>query len=107
MQTSTVQIPTFLTNLVHSWHSSLVAVASAALAWFQVHQSGETISQAIHDPVFQVLMLVAFLGSVTKDSNVTGGTSGQPSTPQALADANQHPSTIEPPVGPAAVAKPQ
>ena len=41
---------------------------------------------------------LAGLGITAKQYNTTGGSVGQPSTPEALAIANQAPSTINPPV---------
>jgi len=41
---------------------------------------------------------LAAFGIVSKQFNVTGGEVGQPSTPEALAVANQAPSVINPPV---------
>jgi len=42
---------------------------------------------------------LAAFGIVAKDANVTGGSVGQPSTPEALHAANQAPSIANPPAG--------
>lgn len=62
----------------------------------------EPILQAVKDPAVQTFLVMGILGLLAKDFNVTGGTAGQPSSPQALMDANQHPSVANPPVGPMA-----
>jgi hypothetical protein len=80
-----------------SWKSSFIGVAGVFLAALQAHNA-PTWSAAFHDHGFQMAILIGILGWVAKDSNVTGGTKGQPSSPSALADANQEPSKSKPPV---------
>jgi hypothetical protein len=41
---------------------------------------------------------LAAFGIAAKDKDVTGGTKGQPSTPIAIMEANQAPSTVNPPI---------
>jgi len=83
-------------KLPASWKTFVVGVASMLLAVIQgFHEP--SISAAIHDPAFQMAVLLGFLGFLAKDFNVTGGTVGQPSTPQALEAASQAPSTANPP----------
>jgi len=50
--------------------------------------------------VFTMAGGLASFGVVAKDKNVTGGDVGQPSTPQALTDANQAHSAVNPPALP-------
>lgn len=89
-----------------NWKPILVGLVAIATAAWQT-LSYPSPQAALSDPLlFQKLLpalLVAALGFVAKQHNVTGGQVGQPSSPQALFDANQHPSAVNVPVGPAAV----
>jgi hypothetical protein len=78
----------FPPSFAKSWKTSLLGILSLFVsAWQGFHDP--TMLAAIQDPKVQMAVLVGVIGLVAKDGNVTGGTSGQPSTPQALADANQ------------------
>lgn len=80
-----------------SWKSTLVGVGSAVIAVIQASSYHGDWLAAIHDRSVQMAIVVAILGWVTKDSQVTGGRIGQPSTPDAVEAANQAPSPINPP----------
>ena len=80
-----------------SWKSTLIGIVGLVLGILQASSHNGDWVAALHDRSVQLAIAVAILGFVSKDSNVTGGTSGQPSTAQALADANQHPSAVNPP----------
>lgn len=73
-----------------SWKTTLLGVASLFVAAMQSYGDG-TIAAALQDPRVQTAVLIGAIGLFAKDSNVTGGTVGQPSTPKALAAANQAP----------------
>lgn len=80
-----------------NWLPKLVGVASGALAFFQAYMIHDWHA-VIKDPTTMCLFIVSVHGFVTKQVNVTGGDSGQPSTPEALHAANQAVSTVNPPV---------
>jgi hypothetical protein len=82
---------------MYSWKSTLIGVISAAVGVIQA-STDPTWMDALKDPKVQLAIVVAILGWVSKDSNVTGGNSGQPSTPKALHDANQAPNPVNRPV---------
>ena len=85
----------FPPSFAKSWKTTAVGIASAVLAavqGFKAFQTGDWHALG-HDPLVYVAVLGALQGLASKDANVTGGTSGQPSTPAALADANQAPAT--------------
>jgi hypothetical protein len=82
-----------------SWKTALAGIISFLLAAYQGSHD-LTISGAIHDPQFQTLVVVGLLGLLAKDFDVTGGTTGQPSTPAAMKEANQAPSVANPPAKP-------
>jgi hypothetical protein len=73
-----------------SWKTTALGLVSAALGFWQAYMI-HSWAAIFHDPTTLALFALALLGAVSKDHNVTGGTSGQPSTPAALADANQAP----------------
>jgi hypothetical protein len=80
-------------SFAKSWMTTGVGLLSAiypAVQGFKAFQTGDWHGLA-HDPLVYVAVLGAVQGFVSKDANVTGGTSGQPSTLKALADANQAP----------------
>ena len=82
---------TFPPTFAKSWKTTTMGFLAAiypVAQGFKAFQTGDwkTLS---HDPIFWGAMIVAVQGWVGKDGNVTGGSVGQPSTPQALADANQ------------------
>ena len=79
-----------------SWRTALVGVLSVFYAAMNAYGDG-SLQMAIHDPKVQIAVLVALLGILAKDSQVTGGTTGQPSTPEAMKTANQQPSAEHPP----------
>ena len=81
-----------------SWKTTLAGWLSGAamvgLEYYATkHVSPQTVVAALG---------VAGVGTMAKDSNVTGGDVGQPSTPQALTDANQAHSVANPPIVPPA-----
>jgi hypothetical protein len=83
----------FPPSFAKSWMTSLVGLLSAiypVAQGFKAFQTGDW-KTLLHDPLFYIAMLGTAQGFVSKDAQVTGGTSGQPSTPQALKDANQAP----------------
>jgi hypothetical protein len=71
-----------------SWKTTLSGVAAVTLGVLQGFHHA-TLLEAVKDPLVQMGLFVGILGFFAKDSAVTGGTIGQPSTPQALSDANQ------------------
>ena len=78
-------------NTIKSWKTTLIGVASLILGTVQTYNEGWAM--AIHDPKVQMAVVVAVLGFIAKDGDVTGGSVGIPSTPEALAAANQAPAT--------------
>lgn len=78
--------PAFAKN----WKTTLTGVAGFFIAAMQTYNA-PTFSAAAHDPRVQMAVIVGILGLIAKDHNVTGGDTGQPSTPQALKDANAAP----------------
>jgi hypothetical protein len=96
----TIKDPTMTINLppaMNSWKSTLIGVVSAVIGVIQASSDHDWLV-AIKDHNVQLMMVVAVLGFVSKDANVTGGTTGQPSTPKALHDANQAPSVTNQPI---------
>lgn len=93
MAKMTITIPSFPA----SWMPKLISLALAVDGAYQAIGYKGDWQAAIHDHSVQTTLIAAVLAWVVKQSNVTGGNSGQPSTPQALADANQHPSVVNPP----------
>lgn len=98
----TINIP-LPAGLLKSWKTTLTGAASLTLGIISASSYHGDWVAALHDRGIQLAIAIAVLGFVSKDGNVTGGTSGQPSTPQALADANVHPSDLNKPTGPPAV----
>lgn len=82
---------------IASWKSTFIGLASAVIAVVQASSYRGDWVAAIHDRSVQMAIVVAALGWVAKDSNVTGGSKGQPSTPEAVVAANQAPSSTNPP----------
>lgn len=76
-------------NTIKSWKTTLIGIASLILGIIQTYNEGWAM--AIHDPKVQMAVLVGVLGMLAKDGNITGGSVGIPSTPEALAAANQAP----------------
>jgi hypothetical protein len=90
-----VVIPTFPPSFAKSWKTSTVGLLSAiypVVQGFKAFQAGDWHA-LFHDPLFYGAILVAVQGLVSKDAQVTGGNSGQPSTVAALKEANQAPAT--------------
>lgn len=83
-------------NMFTSWKSTVVGLAGVLLAVFSASQD-PSIQAMVLDPKVQIALLLGVLGLVTKDSNVTGGTVGQPSTPEAIQASNVAPSASNPP----------
>lgn len=48
------------------WRTTMVGVAAVVLAAFRASQA-ETLTAAIHDPHFQLLVVVGVLGMIAKD----------------------------------------
>ncbi len=87
---------TFPPSFAKSWKSTLVGLVAAiwaVVSGLEIHDW----SAALHDHGIQTKLMLAVLGFIVKDGNVTGGTSGQPSTPKALIEANVAPSEVAPP----------
>ena len=72
-----------------SWKTTLAGAAIAALGFVQAYKIHSW--DFLKDPTTLMMFCAAIGLGAAKDHNVTGGDSGQPSTPQALADANQAP----------------
>jgi len=87
---------TFPPSFAKSWKTTTVSLVSGLLVIIQGFKTPD-LAVLIHDPAFQMKVLVLVLGLVSKDANVTGGTSGQPSTEKALIEANVAPSEVLPP----------
>jgi hypothetical protein len=83
----TINIPT---PSLTSWKTTLSGVASVVLGVLQASKH-TTLSEIVNDPLVWFALVIALLGFFAKDGNVTGGTTGQPSTQKALAEANQAP----------------
>jgi hypothetical protein len=80
-----------------SWKTTAVGIASLIAATMTaLHEV--SFMAALKDPQFQIAVFIGILGIVAKDSSVTGGTVGQPSSAKALRDANQGISETNPPV---------
>lgn len=77
-------------NFITSWKTTLSGLIAIFIGAMQSYND-QTISAAIHDPKVQLAMIMGIGLMLAKDSNVTGGTKGQPSSQQALKDANQAP----------------
>jgi hypothetical protein len=82
-------------------YKTTISAAVSAVAQFVLFAQQ---LQYIHFPnwalalaLFASLGGLAAFGVTAKDSNVTGGTIGQPSSPKALLIANQEPSVENPP----------
>jgi hypothetical protein len=73
---------------ITSWKTSLAGVIALFVGAMQANNDG-AIVMALKDPKVQLAMLIGIGLMLAKDSNVTGGTKGTPSTPEALAAANQ------------------
>ncbi len=82
--------------ILKSWKTTLLGVMSLFVAAMATYMD-VTWAEAVKDPRVQQAVLVGLIGLLSKDWNVTGGDSGQPSTYKALDDANQHPSVSNPP----------
>lgn len=80
-------------TLTASWKTTGLGIVSLAYATYQTYMGPGGVSGAIHDPTIVGTFILGIFGLIAKDGNVTGGTKGQPSSPQALADANQAPAT--------------
>ena len=83
-----------------SWKTTLTSLVSAAGMYVSFAQG----NGYVHFPpwvmslaIFAQIGGLAAFGIAAKDSGVTGGTIGQPSTTEALQVANQAPSVANPP----------
>ena len=79
----------FPPSFAKSWKTTTVGLLSAiypVAQSFKAFQDGDW-NKLFHDPLFWGAALVAIQGFVAKDANVTGGTSGQPSTAKAVAES--------------------
>ena len=83
-------------SFIASWKSTAAGIAAILIAVISASQDASLQAMAL-DPKVQIALVVGLLGLVAKDGNVTGGTTGQPSTPEALHAANQAVSTVNPP----------
>lgn len=84
-----------------NWMPTLAALISAAGSFVLFAQNSGMYTfpkLAVALALFMNVGGLAALGITAKQFNVTGGTVGTPSTPEALAVANQAPSVINPPV---------
>lgn len=93
----TITIPDLPKGLLKSWKTTLGGAVAAALGFFQAYQI-HNFHDIVRDPTTLAMFVLAVIGFVAKDGDVTGGTKGQPSTPEALQAANQAPSSDNPPV---------
>lgn len=71
----TINIPT-----ITSWKTTVLGLLSAFVAAMQTYNDG-SITAGIQDPKVQMALLVALIGILSKDYNVTGGTVA--ATPEA------------------------
>ncbi len=85
-QAMTINIPV---GNIKSWKTSAAGLIALLVGAWQAQAAGMTLSQALHDPAVQLALITGIGLMLAKDTNVTGGTVGQPSSPQALRDANQ------------------
>ena len=92
-----IKVPDVLGSALTNWKTTTVGILSFAFAIVQALGT-HSLSEAAHNPVLLLALIGAALGFFGKDGNVTGGTKGQPSTPEALTAANQEHSTVNPPV---------
>ncbi len=83
----TINIPV---PIIKNWKTTAFGAISLILGIVQASGDGN-VGTILHDGKVQMAILVALLGFFAKDHNVTGGNVGVPSTPQALAEANQAP----------------
>jgi hypothetical protein len=83
-----------------SWKTTVTSIIAALSAFVMFAQQGHYIEFPMWVTAVALFTFtggLAAFGITAKDSNVTGGDKGQPSTPEALHSANQEPSTINPP----------
>lgn len=88
-------------SLGPNWMPTVAGLISAATSLVMFLQQGgyyQFPMWAIGVAMFANVGGLAGLGIVSKQFNVSGGTVGQPSTPEALQKANQAPSATNPPV---------
>lgn len=90
--TITIPVPS-----MKNWKTTLSGVVLAALGFFNAYQIHDW-HLIYKDPITLALFVSAILGLSAKDNNVTGGTVGIPSSPQALLDSNVAPSPVKPPI---------
>jgi len=87
-----------------NWMPTVAAAISAAASFVMFAQFGnflEVPKWVMGLAMFAQAGGLAAFGIVAKQYNVTGGSVGQPSTPEALHAANQAPSVANPPAPPA------
>lgn len=84
-------------TLPKNWLPQLTGVIAGALGFLQAYMIHDWHT-VVKDPITLCMFVLALNGFVSKQSNVTGGTVGQASTPEALHAANQAPSVVNPPV---------
>lgn len=75
----TINVP-----LPKNWKTTAVGIAAAAYGFFQLYMINDWqhfVSEVIYNPTVLMAFLLAVLGIVGKDGNVTGGT--VPATPEA------------------------
>jgi hypothetical protein len=82
---------TFPPSFAKNWKTNAVGLISVAFSALQASAYHGDYVAAIKDRGVQMSLMLAVLGFVSKDFNVSGGTVGQPSTPQALKDSNTAP----------------
>jgi hypothetical protein len=83
-------------KLPANWKPMLLGLLGVVQAVYQ-GLNEPTLQAAIQDPKFYSSALFAVAMFFVKGHNVTGGTVGQPSSNQALHDANQEPHAGNPP----------
>lgn len=71
-------------SFAKSWKTTLGGAAAAALGFFQAYKIHD-IHQIISDPTTLSMFVLAVVGFVAKDSNVSGGTVAQPSSAEVVA----------------------
>lgn len=82
-------------NLVlpKNWQPKLLGLVAALFSAYQALDYMGDWQSAIHDHGVQTALLLALYGFLVKQSNVTGGSVGQPSTAAALIASNSAPAT--------------
>lgn len=81
-----------------NWAPMLIGVISTVMGVIQASTYGADWISALKDQKVEFAIILAILGFVSKQVNVTGGSVGQPSTQSALTDSNVEHSVVNPPI---------